>query len=75
MKKLSPVAVCSKCDHYTFNSSLINQRCPRKFRKSGRCKGIYVSRLTEGDWEECFDCSGKNEKCEICQGTGWINKR
>jgi hypothetical protein len=77
MENNKPVAKCSKCGHYTDNPALINQSCPRKFVKSGKCGGVYVGMISDGDWkkcENCIDSSNKND-CLNCQGTGWVCTR
>jgi len=74
--KEQPVARCTRCGHYTMYVALINQRCPRRFIKKGRCKGIYRSMLAPGDWSECKNCFGlgivDHNDCSDCQGTGWV---
>lgn len=72
-----PVAKCSKCGHYTDNSGLINQLCPRIFVKNGKCKGVYIGMLSDSDWKICENCKtqGINKNCLNCQGTGWVNIR
>ncbi len=76
IKKEKPLAKCTRCGYCTDNVNLINQSCPRKFVKKGKCKGIYQSMLSKGDWDECKDCSGQgvnsNNNCSTCEGYGWI---
>lgn len=74
--KLSPpVAVCTVCRAYNRNPSVINERCGNVYNRK-RCKGVWRSAISEGDWEECPVCkaSGSEEdcKCGQCEGFGWI---
>ena len=75
-EKLSPpVAVCTACHFYSRNPNAINERCENKFNGK-RCKGVWRSALSNGDWEECPTCkaSGKEEhsRCSQFEGFGWL---
>lgn len=78
-KKEKPVAICTQCGLTTTNSGQINQPCPIKHIKRGKCKGVYRSMISPGDWEECSECSAtgyiNNNECENCKGSGWISAR
>ena len=74
-KLLPPVAVCTRCHSYSSNPNVINKRCGNTFNGK-RCKGVWQSAISEGDWKECPTCgaSGKerDKKCSQCGGVGWL---
>ena len=75
-----PVAVCTKCGKTTHSVEAINQQCSARHDQK-RCKCVFGSALSNGDWLECNDCHGtgrKEEKrCDSCQSDGWryVRKR
>lgn len=70
----TPVAVCTVCGKYTTSANQINNRCSKRPDGKNRCKGVFGSALSEGDWAQCDACAGtgKNDdgRCECCQGFG-----
>ena len=77
-KKNKPVAVCTTCHAYSHNGSKINERCEKQYNGK-RCKGIWRSALSEGDWTECSVCNGTGREqeapCNYCNGFGWKYSR
>ena len=73
-KRGRPVAVCSICGFFEYQSQLINDRCG--VRHDGRrCKGALINALAPEDWKACEDCdatgSRDGSECMACKGSGW----
>ena len=67
--KLPPVAVCSVCSKYTHRIELANEQCYERHAKN-RCKGVYQSAISVGDWATCPSCHSVG--CEACQRSGFV---
>ncbi len=76
--KPKPVAVCTECKLPSTNITGNNERCPRSVEQKG-CPGRIHSAAHEGDWKGCPDCfvTGKikSDKCNTCDGFGWLYAR
>ena len=68
-KRDPPVAVCTNCGDFTHSVDRINQSCSRRLGHY-RCKGIYSSRISIGDWRECESCEAQG--CERCNHVGYF---
>jgi hypothetical protein len=66
-----PVAVCTKCGDFTYDTAQINRKCGT----GKRCKGVYGSALNKDDWTNCSRCKNTGQMfgatCLACQGGGW----
>jgi hypothetical protein len=73
-----PVAACETCGKPAYDTAQINERCSSG-RGKDRCRGVYGSRLNEGDWAECLACDATGRSaglmCEVCQGSGFVDSR
>jgi len=67
--KLPPVAVCTVCSNYTHRIELANEQCHERYAKN-RCKGVYQSAISVGDWATCPSCHSIG--CEACQRSGFV---
>lgn len=74
-----PVAVCSDCINYSFDSADINKPCVVK-RGDFQCQGTYDDATDPVNWKECTACSGTavafdGAPCVACQESGWLLTR
>jgi len=69
MKK--PVAVCTRCNRFSYEAHFINQQCGNRPDGKKRCQGVYKSALSITDWEECNRCNGtgrvENNRCSAAK--------
>lgn len=73
--ELPPVAVCTKCGHFSYSAGQIGEQCGLFPDGKRRCKGNYGSALNNDDWDKCGACDGtgmdSEGSCRACQSTGW----
>lgn len=78
-KRQHPVAVCTDCITYVYDTSVINQACTVR-RGDRQCQGTYVDATASINWKECTACSGTalafdGTPCVACQESGWLLTR
>jgi hypothetical protein len=66
-----PVAVCTECGDFTYDTAQIDRKCG----SGKRCKGVYGSSVNKDDWEKCGRCENTGQMfgapCLACQGSTW----
>lgn len=69
-----PVAVCTRCNTFSFLAHSIGEKCGRS--TNGRpCPGALAATAMSREWQKCAACLGTgwhgNMVCMHCQSLGW----
>ena len=69
-----PVAVCTRCNVFSFDADSIGERCSRA-AAARPCPGVFALSRNTREWQKCDDCVGTGWHaamvCMQCQSLGW----
>ena len=69
-----PVAVCTRCNVFSFDKDRIGERCLRADAVRP-CPGVFALSRNTREWQRCDNCHGTGWHaamvCMQCQSLGW----
>jgi DnaJ-class molecular chaperone len=76
--KQQPVAVCTACGAFGYNTRNIGERCGKPLG-GRRCMGVRARATDSQNWVRCPKCAGTgrfgDEPCGHCLSSGWLYVR
>lgn len=76
--KERPVAVCTVCGAFGYNTRNIGARCGKP-EGGRRCMGVRARATDSDNWVRCPKCASTgrlgDDQCDHCAGSGWLYAR
>jgi DnaJ-class molecular chaperone len=76
--KQQPVAVCTACGAFGYNTRNIGARCGKP-DGGRRCMGVRARATDSENWVRCPKCAGTgrigDDRCDHCASSGWLYVR